>query len=117
MDNSTGRLGEDYASELFQNNGFTLLENNYRTRLGEVDIIAENKTYIVFVEVKTRKTGGMTHPAESVTEKKQKRIINAASQYLADHPTQLQPRFDVVAVFTKNGKVIGHDWLENAYWL
>ena len=72
-------------------------------RRGEVDIIAERKGYIVFVEVKLRKDAVHGEAREFVTPAKQKRVILAAEYWLMEHPTELQPRFDVIEVYAPEG--------------
>lgn len=114
---STGKLGEHYAAKWYEKAGFQILERNFHTRYGEVDIIAINQAYIVFVEVKTREVDGLTHPAESVTIQKQRKIIKTAQAYLQSRRNmfQFQPRFDVVCVFTSKGHVIKMEQIENAF--
>ena len=78
--------------------GFRILERNYHCPYGETDIIAEGGQYIIFVEVKTRNPGTMAGGAESVDEAKRKRLAQTAQTYLSEHPSGLQPRFDVILV-------------------
>ena len=111
----TGKLGEDHAEAFLKSRGLRITARNYRIPAGEIDIIAESLEYIIFVEVRTRAQGGMTAPAETVTRKKQRKILKAAQAYLAEYPTLLQPRFDVCAVFTKNGRVMYVEQIENAF--
>lgn len=113
---STGRMGENYAAKWYEQAGFQILERNFHTRYGEVDIIAADKAYIVFVEVKTRAADGLTHPAESVTSQKRQKIIKTAQVYLQAHPSTFQPRFDVISVFTSKGLVIKMERIENAFY-
>lgn len=113
---STGKLGENYTTIWYAQAGFQILARNFHSRFGEVDIIAENETYIVFVEVKTRAINGLAHPAESVTSQKQQKIIKTAQVYLQSHPSTLQPRFDVISVFTSKGQVIKMEQIENAFY-
>lgn len=96
-----GLHGEDLACEALVQRGYTILTRRYRTRAGELDIIAEHRGYVVFVEVKTRQDGSFGDPEESVTLKKQQRVVGMASDYLmrsgdADVPC----RFDVVSINT-----------------
>lgn len=112
-----GGLGERAAAELLINKGYEIVDRNFRSRYGEIDIIAVLAQYIVFVEVKTRKAQSMASGMEAVDRKKQRKIVKTAMQYLSEHQTNLQPRFDVISVVTKNnGSAIGpliH--LENAF--
>lgn len=95
---SIGRRGETAAAAYLEKRGFYILERNYHSPYGEVDIIAENGQYIIFVEVKTRKPGAMVEGAEAVDRNKQKRLIQTSQIYLLEHPSNLQPRFDVIQV-------------------
>ena len=77
---------------------------NYRCRLGEIDLIAENRDYLVFVEVKLRKSAAFAEALEFVDRHKQERIRRTAELYLCEHPEQTkQPRFDVIEVYAPNG--------------
>lgn len=98
-----GRWGERLVSEHLRMQGWSIRETNYRCRLGELDIIAENKCYIAFVEVKLRKTNGYGLPREAVTREKQRKLRATAELYLQDHLTSLQPRFDVAEVYAPQG--------------
>lgn len=115
MKNQTGRTGEQYIAEQMTQKGYRIVTMNYHSRYGEIDIVMENDEIIAFVEVKTRSQKGMTAPFEAVTKSKQRRIIRTAEVYLQRNGSQLQPRFDVAAVFTQNEAIIGYDYLENAF--
>ncbi len=115
MNLGTGQKGEAHIAKLLKRKGFRVLEKNYHSRFGEIDIIAENRQYIVFVEVKTREKKGLVAPFEAITPAKQRKLILTAEQYLAKHSTSLQPRFDAAAVYTENGKITGEEYLENAF--
>ncbi len=95
----TGNKGEDYAAEYLIKNKYKILKRNYRIRYGEIDIIAENKDYIVFVEVKTRHINSLTQPFEAVDYRKQQRLIRAAKMYLSQNDTDKFCRFDVCEVY------------------
>lgn len=95
-----GAAGELLAARYLRKKGYTLLAANYRTRFGEIDIIATNRKYIAFVEVKQRDSAAIYAPQEAVTPAKQQRIIRTAMLYLQSHETSLQPRFDVIAIVT-----------------
>lgn len=95
---SRGAAGEVMAARYLRKKGYTLLAANYRTRFGEIDIIAADKKYIAFVEVKLRSGAAIYTPEEAVTPLKQQKIVKAAMQYLQLHPSELQPRFDVIAI-------------------
>lgn len=113
--NKTGILGEMQAVKYLRKKKYKVIETNYRTRFGEIDIICEYKNFIVFAEVKTRSENSIARPMEFVDGKKQKNIINTASIYLALNDTDLQPRFDVIEVFLEKGKIKSVKHLENAF--
>ena len=98
-----GSFGEDAAAAFLSKKGFTVIQRNFSCRLGEIDIIAEEGEYLAFVEVKLRKNADHGEAREFVTFSKQKRIILAAKYWLSRHPTELQPRFDVVEVYAPDG--------------
>lgn len=94
----TGERGETLVAEYLRQRGFIITERNYHSRYGEIDIIAESREYILFVEVKTRKVGSLASPREAVDYHKRKKIALTASVYLSKAETELQPRFDVAEV-------------------
>lgn len=98
-----GAWGEMVAAQYLKNKKFTLLGAGYRCRFGEIDLIVSDKKYIVFVEVKLRKSEKFAQAAEFVDHHKQNRLRTTASMYLAQHPTKLQPRFDVIEIYAPNG--------------
>lgn len=99
QNNLTGQWGETVAAQYLRKRKFEILACNYRCRFGEIDLICKNKTYIVFVEVKTRKDSEFAQAMEYVDARKQQRIIATAQMYLAQNETELQPRFDVIEVY------------------
>lgn len=115
MAQNTGCAGEDYAAEWLIEHGYRIVDRNYHSRFGEIDIIAENSQYIVFVEVKTREDGSMVSPVESVTRNKQRKILLTAQLFLQKSPSALQPRFDVAAVTTVYGEPLGLKYFDNAF--
>lgn len=94
-----GRLGEDAAAEYLQAQGYTMIERNYHTRQGEIDIIAMDGGCLCFVEVKTRKNAQYGLACEAVDMRKRAKLIGAAEQYLAYHSTEVDIRFDIVEVY------------------
>lgn len=94
-----GADGEDLACRALVARGYRILARRFRTRLGEVDVVAEVDGTLVFVEVKTRRDRQFGHPAEAVTAQKQRRLAAMASLYVARHRRERAPvRFDVVAI-------------------
>lgn len=100
-----GHLGEDAALKYIQKKGYTIVDRNYRASHYEIDFIAENQHYLVFVEVKARSCTDPEHmafgrPSEAVTYGKQKRTVAAAGEYLRTHPAKgKQIRLDVIEVY------------------
>ena len=95
---SKGAAGEVLAARFLRDTGYDIIAANYRCRFGEIDIIAADKEYIAFVEVKTRSETALYTPREAVNIAKQGRIQKTANTFLQHHPTALQPRFDVIEV-------------------
>lgn len=114
----TGRWGEQLAAEYLKKKHWRILGLNYTTRFGEIDVIAATRRYIVFAEVKLRKSSDYGEAREYVTRSKQEKLIKTAAMYLAANPTELQPRFDVIEIYapegekTKNPTIIH---IENAF--
>lgn len=95
----TGQLGEELAVAYLQKHGYTIVDRNYRKKFGEIDIIAREGPALVFIEVKTRRSGTFGSPAQAVTPRKQLQICRVAEDYLARHGLfDTAARFDVVTV-------------------
>ena len=110
-----GKLGEKLVCKWYSDHRYELLSANYRTRFGEIDIIARNKTHIVFIEVKTRKDDSFSQAKSFVDYRKQQRIKAAASIYLAQNDTEDTPvRFDVAEVYSADKNPI-INVIENAF--
>ena len=101
--NLTGAWGEALAAEYLRKKRYQILSTNYRSRVGEIDLIAANRKYLVFVEVKLRKSDSFANAFEYVDTRKQDRIRTTASVYLAETSTALQPRFDVIEIYAPQG--------------
>jgi putative endonuclease len=94
-----GKQGEELAVRHLKKNRYKIIERNFRTRVGEIDIIAKHKGQIVFVEVKTRRSDSYGHPKQAVTLSKQRKISMAALAYLKSHDAvEAGARFDVVTI-------------------
>lgn len=98
-----GAWGEALAAEYMKKKRYQLVATGYRCRFGEIDLILHNKTNLVFVEVKLRKTAKFARAAEFVDYHKQERLRNTAAMFLAQNPTKLQPRFDVIEIYAPEG--------------
>ena len=96
---NTGRTGEQIACDFLKKQGYSIVERNYRSRIGEIDIVAEHREYLVFCEEKTYRNRTGLHPSLSVTAKKIEKLGMLGEHYLSQkHLMHLQPRFDVIAV-------------------
>lgn len=93
-----GKRGEELAADFLRSCGYLIVEANYRWRGGEIDLIAREGNTLVFVEVKSRSSESFGLPEESVHPAKQRKLIQTAQRYLLEHPTELDVRFDVVAL-------------------
>ena len=114
---SLGMLGQEAAKQFLVKIGYRILKENYRLRSSEIDIIAMDGDYVVFVEVKFRKGLSYGLPRESVGPAKQKRIIKAAMHYIsASGQSEQNYRFDVVEVLEQGGRTfVNH--IANAFEL
>ena len=91
--------GETMACEELERLGYAIIQRRYRTRFGEIDVIANERGTVVFIEVKTKTDSNFSDPVESVTKQKQRRLVSMAEQYVAYNRLDRTPcRFDVVAV-------------------
>ncbi len=110
-----GAWGEDQAAEYLIKQGLTILERNYRTREGEVDLIARDGDTLIFVEVKTRTNQEFGYPEEAVTEEKIEHIHNVAEDYLVEHLEVTDWRIDVIAIQGKPGSQDPEfEWFQDA---
>lgn len=109
-----GALGEQAAVDYLRQNGFVIIERNWRMGRSEVDIIASRYDEIHFVEVKTRKFSSMTAPEEAITEQKMRAMRRAASAYLALHYSNLEPRFSLIAIDVIGDRVSSLRFVEDA---
>jgi len=109
-----GSAGESAAAAYLKKNRYKILGQNYSCRFGEIDVIAQQGKYIVFVEVKTRKNENFAQAREFVTRAKQERIMKAAMLWLQQNDSDLQPRFDVIEVVGE-GRTQKITHIENAF--
>ncbi len=103
---SIGKIGENAAVKFLKKNKYKIIDVNYTTKYGEVDIICENKEYIVFVEVKTRNKNSLVSGVYAVNNKKQNHIFKVAATFISANNISKQPRFDIIEVEfdTNNGR-------------
>lgn len=98
-----GAWGEAKAAEYLRKRKYEVVAARYHSRFGEIDLIAKDRKFLIFVEVKLRKSARFGRAAEYVNRGKQDRIRMTASIFLAQNPTELQPRFDVIEIYAPDG--------------
>ncbi len=98
-----GTWGEEQAAAYLRKKRYNIVAMNYRCRYGEIDLIASNRKYLAFVEVKLRKADSFAAAHEYVDRYKQDRIRTTAELYLSQNPSDLQPRFDVIEIYAPEG--------------
>jgi len=105
-----GRKGERLALDFLRKKGYRIIETNYRTRRGEIDIVCEHGGCIVFVEVKTRRSLSFGNPEEAVNERKRRKMLDTASRYLLERSRidKVDCRFDVIAIVEGKRQTITH---------
>ncbi len=115
----TGAEGEKRVANFLRKNGFSIVKRNFQSKYGEIDIIAENHEFILFVEVKTRKQDSLVSGVEAVDAFKQRRIMLTANEYIVKTECEKQPRFDIaeVTVYEKSDGGFGYKlrYIENAW--
>lgn len=112
---SIGNSGESVACTHLINAGYKILERNWRHGHDEIDIVAENETFIIFCEVKTRKNNSFGAPETFVNKQKQRFLIRAANAYLTQKNIEKEARFDIIAITDLWGRQeIAH--LPNAFY-
>jgi len=112
----TGKLGEKLAQKFLKKKSYRILETDFRCRMGEIDIVAQQKDYLVFVEVRTKSSLDFGTPEESITQSKKEKLIASALTYISTHQN-LPPlwRIDVVAIeVDQKGKSKRIELIENA---
>jgi len=110
---SRGAQAEQLAVQYLQQQGLRLIEQNYRGRFGEIDLIMQDETTLVFIEVRLRRNGGFGGAAASIDVHKQQRIVSTAQQYLANLAHIPACRFDVVLLDGMEKRNM--QWLKNAF--
>ena len=113
----TGAEGEKRVANYLRKTGFSVIKRNFQSRYGEIDIIAENEEFLLFVEVKTRKIGAIIRGVYAVDKAKQTRIEKTAMNYMVKYNINLQPRFDIaeVEVSGKIFKSVKINYIEKAF--
>jgi len=113
--NELGKKGEDIAAGYLADEGYKIINRNWRFGKDEIDIIAETENFIVFVEVKTRSTAYFGEPEDAVDKQKQRFLVRAADAYVNQKGIDLEVRFDIVSIIFEKGKhTIRH--IEDAFY-
>jgi putative endonuclease len=110
-----GQKGEDFAVRHLEKAGYKILKRNWKAGRLEVDIIAENKDFIVFVEVKTRTIDFLMDPKTAINREKQKSLIYCAETYIQRYNITKECRFDIITVI-KSGDSHEIDHIEDAFY-
>ena len=113
--NELGKKGEQLAVDFLLNNGYEIVERNYRFDKAEVDIIAQKSDVLAIVEVKTRSTLDFGNPQDFVKPKQIKNLVKAVDEYVTENDLDLEVRFDIIAI-VKQGKSFEIEHLENAFY-
>jgi len=113
---TTGKAAEDLACHYLNQQGLHLLERNFNSRYGEIDLVMRDKDTTVFVEVRYRGPNGMVDPVTSIDRRKQAKLIRTAQHYLQRQSrlASLPARFDVIAI-TGQGTEHSIEWIKNAF--
>ena len=101
--NLAGAWGERLAADYLKRKRYKIVAAGYKCRFGEIDLIVSNRKYLVFVEVKLRKSAAFAEAREYVDTFKQERLRKTASMYLAEHESPLLSRFDVIEIYAPEG--------------
>lgn len=113
--NELGKIGEELATLFLIQEGYAILERNWRYQKAEIDIIAQKEKEIIIVEVKTRNSDFFGDPQEFVTAGKIKLLTKAANEYIIENDIDYEVRFDIIAVL-KNKKTQKIEHFENAFY-
>ena len=113
--NLLGDYGEIIASRYLRKHGYMIISANYSCRLGEIDIIAEDKKYLCFVEVKTRSENMKYVPADAVDFIKRQKIIATSQMFMKIYKVERQPRYDIIEVYFEKGEPVKLNHIENAF--
>jgi len=109
-----GAEGERQACDVLRDAGYLIVTRNWRTRFGEIDVIARDGDTLVFVEVKVRSREDYGGPEAALARWKQKRIVAAAKQFIADTETEMPARFDLVAIGPGGVRIIKDAFREDS---
>ncbi|MDD3787959.1 MAG: YraN family protein [Petrimonas sp.] len=112
--NELGKQGEEVAARLLKSEGYAIVERNWNFHGYEIDIVAENEEFIVFVEVKTRTSVQWGNPEDFVGKSRQRRMIEGANHYLIENDINKPARFDIIGAVW-NGRTFETEHIEDAF--
>jgi len=110
-----GSKGEDLAVKFLKKRGYKIIAKNYKTPIGEIDIIAEDGSILVFIEVKTRSDNSFGYPFEAVNHRKRQKLKNIALLYLKRQGKEASVRFDVLSIFLSNNRTKEIEHIKDAF--
>lgn len=113
--NELGKKGEQLAVDFLLENGYDIIERNYRFDKAEVDIIAQKEVILAIIEVKTRSTTDFGNPQDFVKPKQIQQLVKAVDEYVNENGLDTEVRFDIIAI-VKEGKHYKIEHLENAFY-
>lgn len=113
--NETGKKGESLAADWLEKSGFTLLHHNWRHSHYEIDIIASRSNMLHFIEVKTRRSNRFGYPEESVSDRKMENLMQAAEEFLFQHPEWKKVQYDVLAITMLKNEEADFFLIEDVY--
>lgn len=113
--NLLGDYGEIIASRYLRKHGYLIVTANFSCRLGEIDLIAEDRKYICFVEVKTRSENMKYAPSDAVDFSKREKIIASSQIFMKNYKEKRQPRYDIIEIYFENGEPVKLNHIENAF--
>lgn len=112
--NDLGKAGEEAAQTYLRQKGYTIRDVNWRTGNMELDIVAENEEYLVMVEVKTRASATIMHPADAVNNTRIRRMVAAADLYIRKNEIDKETRFDIISMIP-HGSDFEIEHIEDAF--
>jgi putative endonuclease len=107
--------GEELAAKFLKKKGYSIVARNYKTRIGEIDIIAKDGNMTVFIEVKTRANDSFGYPFEAVNKGKRQKLKNLALLFLKTHPKESTARFDVISILCKQNGETAIEHIKDAF--
>lgn len=116
MSNVLSQFGEDTAAQFLKHNNYEIIERNYHSPFGEIDIICKKGDLLILIEVKARKSHAYGEALDAITEQKREKIIKTAYHYLAKHDFDVPIRFDVITLeYNKKRKDYTLEHIKNAF--